>query len=259
MLYVRELLQQHVWQTTLWKDENTPGGRSFWNILINKGAAHIIANVLFQGTEEKPKLRVESCWVKLIQYKARQLENNMTKTCFDIVLQGSAHYPLLFCRHTAVFTFRYLLVPACGYKRCELMFWYRCRMGLALWGQSQPYWHSRRLCNGRFDGDTVFPDKGISIQKHLWRASRESFTEDELVSVGRGGGRKQGEEGIWLCYRRMRMEVDEIPRVYPHKQPLGADLHLLYHILTILEIKLLYLQNSLCSLFEPDIKPFSQN
>lgn len=61
------------------------------------------------------------------------------------------------------------------------------------------YGHSRRLCNGRFDSDSVFPDKGISIQKCGWRASRESFTGDELVSIRRGGS-KHAAHGIRRCY-----------------------------------------------------------
>lgn len=70
---------------------------------------------------------------------------------------------------------------------------------LALWGQSQLYRHSRRLCNGRFDWDTVFPDEGTSFQNHVWQASRESFTESVLLFT-RTGGTKQGAECVWLCY-----------------------------------------------------------
>lgn len=85
-----------------------------------------------------------------------------------------------------------------SYEMC-VMFWWKGSTGPALKGQSRLYRHSRRLCNGRFDQDTVFPDKGISIQNRGWHTARESSTEGKLVPIGTGN--KQGAEGVKLIPR----------------------------------------------------------
>lgn len=146
------------------------------------------------------------------------LDNNMTNACFDDVYQGSAYYHVLgpdkkkrwyvswhFVVVMSVISLEYcfrllffLFFPLCTYcVNSNVLI--EGQDTLALWGQSQLYRHSRRLCNGRFDWDTVFPDEGTSFQNHVWQASRESFTESVLLFT-RTGGTKQGAECVWLCY-----------------------------------------------------------
>lgn len=108
---------------------------------------------------------------------------------FSLVKQHICCEQVLAKRAAAFFFRIYCHEPlTASHWRRETMFGCRCKSEQTLWGQSQPCSHSRCLRNGRFDRDALFPDKGISIQKQGWPASRESFMEGE---------RAQQESGMW--------------------------------------------------------------
>lgn len=157
-----------------------------------------------------PELRIKSCWRQLTQSKPDNWHLNLTNACFDIVccLLAEAKRWNRFWHPAAV-----LLSGVYCFSHATQKVWtdvlIEAQDSLALWGQSQLYPHSRRLCNGRFDWDTAFPDKGISIQKHLWPASRESFTQDDPLPIRRGG-RKQGAKGPLLVLSSAE-DGDKIP------------------------------------------------
>lgn len=127
-------------------------------------------------------------------------ENNVTNTCFDLVKHGPADYLLgageaemsrdisqswfltFRCNNTLFFfLFFFPLLPAFNYKMCKLMCWW--------WGKpaARPPRHyndnpnctdtADTLCNGRFDQDTVFPDKGIFYSNSLVSSFRGNHSQ----------------------------------------------------------------------------------
>lgn len=153
--------------------------------------------------------------------KTTWLENNMTKTCFDVVWQGSAHCPLLFLPSRCRVYFQ--VFPHAATKGANQCFDADAGQGWLYEDNPDCTDTAAAYVTGDLTGTLCSLTKAFLFrsicgelpENHSQRMNLCPSEEEEEVNKG-----KRASDCVTVGWGWRWMKF---PRVYQHKQPLGTD------------------------------------